>query len=81
MAVAAEEWAYQVKHLVLFWYPARPIVVNALKNRLDLHPSGKIMKLDSMCPWKDHLYELEEEMGIKNEILFVLFEGQDDWRV
>lgn len=32
-----------------------------------------------MCPWKDHLYDLES--ACEANIKFVIFEGQDDWRV
>lgn len=52
----------------------------ALKSRFNCHESGKIVKLTSMCPWKEHLYELEKELNT-GEIMFVLFEGQDDFRV
>ena len=58
--------------------------------------SGKIIKLDRYCPWKDHLFELEREMNLEqrpasghgdgdtgNTILYCLY--QDDrekkWRI
>lgn len=43
------------------------------------------MKLNTFCPWKEHLYGLEEEMGIQGEILYCLYEvghglqGQPCW--
>jgi uncharacterized UPF0160 family protein len=80
MEVVGDEWRYQVKKVVKIWYPARPIVEAALKSRFEFHESGKIIKLGQMCPWKDHLYELEKEHQCE-EILFVLFEGVDDFRV
>ena len=27
----------------------------------EVHPSGEIIKLPCYCPWKEHLFELEEE--------------------
>lgn len=32
------------------------------------------MKLNTFCPWKEHLYGLEEEMGISGEVLYCLYE-------
>jgi hypothetical protein len=32
------------------------------------------MKLNTYCPWKEHLYELEEEMGCQGEVLYCLYE-------
>ncbi|KAG5539419.1 hypothetical protein RHGRI_019828 [Rhododendron griersonianum] len=65
------------------WLPARSIVLECLAARQDIDPSGEIMVLDRFCPWKLHLFELEEEMNIDPLIKYVLY--QDDrakqWRV
>lgn len=34
------------------------------------------MRLDTFCPWKEHLYGLEEELGIAGEVLYCLYEVQ-----
>ena len=61
------------------WWPAREIVAKALENRFEVHSSGKIIQLDNGgCPFKEHLYELEEEQGISGEILYVLFQGMEN---
>lgn len=40
------------------------------------------MELKTRCPWKDHLFDLEEEMGIVGKIKFVVFyDTTDSWRV
>ena len=36
--------------------------------------AGRIMKLNTFCPWKEHLYGLEEEMGAAGEVLYCLYE-------
>lgn len=47
-----------------------------------MHPSGEIMELKARCPWKDHLFDLEEEMGSVGKIKFVVFhDATDSWRV
>ena len=34
------------------------------------------------CPWKDHLFQLEEELNIEKPIKFVLYTDQSGkWRV
>jgi len=39
------------------------------------------MRLERTCPWKDHLYNLEEEMSIE-QILYVLYGDSDGrWRI
>ena len=37
------------------------------QKRKEVHESGKIIKLEQFCPWKDHLYELEKESGLDSE--------------
>lgn len=56
------------------WLPARKHVVEALDTRLQIDPSGSIIKLNHYCPWKSHLYELEKETNVKTPILYCLYE-------
>ena len=77
------EFHDRVQFYAQVWWPAREIVAKSLENRFNVHSSGKIILLENGgCPWKEHLYELEEEQGIENEILFVIFTDQNGaWRV
>jgi len=56
-----------------------------MKERFTVHPSGEIILLDSFCPWKDHLFTIEQEMGLKEpnqQIKYVLFcDSLNSWRV
>ncbi|EDO18446.1 hypothetical protein Kpol_1032p40 [Vanderwaltozyma polyspora DSM 70294] len=64
------------------WLPAKDLVEQAIKNRLEVDPSGKIILFDQFCPWKEHLYAVEKELGIENQIQFVLFQDSGKtWRV
>ena len=36
------------------WLPARKIVEEMIKNRFEVHESGKILKMTKHCPWVDH---------------------------
>ena len=36
----------------------------------------------SGCPWKEHLFNIEEKLGIKGEILYVIYKNKEtDWRI
>ncbi|SCU99730.1 LANO_0F03378g1_1 [Lachancea nothofagi CBS 11611] len=64
------------------WMPAKTLVEEAVQKRFEVDPSGKIIVLTQFCPWKEHLYAIEREQGIENEILFVLFaDSSGKWRV
>ena len=41
------------------------------------------MELTTVCPWKSHIYTIEEERGYPGRTLFVVFEDDRDgtWRV
>ena len=54
----------------------------ALAAAADAHPSGKIIKLPCYCPWKEHLFELEEEKGADPKPLYALYEDDKGaWRI
>ena len=62
MCLTTHELATTVLGYVNHWLPARSIVERALASASrDVHPSGRILRLDSFCPWKEHLFELEAE--------------------
>lgn len=82
MELVGDEFTEQVMVAATVWWPAREIVKNAILERAKLHPSGKIIELSRFCPWKEHLMAIEEELGIKGEITFILFTDQNNaWRV
>lgn len=60
--LACSEFLLQVQVLSEVWWPARSIVQQAFDDRHRVHPSGKIAELQTACPWKDHLFEIEAEV-------------------
>lgn len=48
--------------------PGRPIVEEALNNRLKVSKLGTIIYLQPFCPWRDHLLDLEEELKLSQKI-------------
>eukprot|EP00798_Chlamydomonas_sp_ICE-L_P020383 gene20383-27154_t len=76
--------AEAIEYVALSWLPGRTYVKEALLKRNEVDPSGQIMRLDHFCPWKEHLYDLEKEMGLTDKpILFCLYEDDREmkWRI
>ncbi|CAN1177940.1 MYG1 protein [Linum perenne] len=83
MALAGSEFLDSVRFHAKSWLPARSVVLECLAARFDIDPSGEIMVLTRFCPWKLHLFELEEEMKIEPSIKYVLYEDDrsKQWRI
>ena len=56
------------------WLPGRSVVEASLQQRHTVDESGEIVKLIAYCPWKEHIYDLEGELGIDPTIKFCLYE-------
>jgi len=86
MYLVAAEFVPFVDRLVNVWWPARSIVERAMAARAEVHPSQRILVLPQACPWKDHIFDIEEELainGVTVPTLYVLFEDTTggSWRV
>lgn len=83
--VANEELISEVRYVIFSWWPARPIIQEAIDKRLEISKSGVIIKLEKSCPWKDHLFEIEKQNDLEGVIKFVLFPEKPEpstyWRV
>jgi uncharacterized UPF0160 family protein len=80
--IAEDEFLHQVKFVAKSYLPAYSIVKGAIENRFKAHESGKIIVFEKSCPWKDLLFVIEEEMNIKNEIIFAIYKASEtDFRV
>ncbi|XP_051114807.1 uncharacterized protein LOC127240278 isoform X2 [Andrographis paniculata] len=83
MSLAGKEFLDSVWYHARSWLPARSVVKKCLEERLNIDPSGEIMVLDTFCPWKVLLFELEEEMKINPPIKYVIYQDERSkrWRV
>eukprot|EP01117_Protostelium_nocturnum_P006551 TRINITY_DN235_c3_g1_i1.p1 TRINITY_DN235_c3_g1~~TRINITY_DN235_c3_g1_i1.p1 ORF type:complete len:359 (-),score=108.33 TRINITY_DN235_c3_g1_i1:67-1143(-) len=82
MELTGTEFVETVEFYGKSWLPARSIVEKAIETRHGVDPSGEIIILGQHCPWKGHLYELEEETKMSPNIKFALFADQSgSWRV
>lgn len=63
--LTCSEFVSHLDGMINQWLPARDIIVTAIANRFSVHESGKIIRLEKACPWKDHLYQIENEVRVK----------------
>ncbi len=73
LALTRSEFLTNVDEVIHSWYPAKSLVQQAVKKRFntvdtDGQPifasDGKIILLEQFCPWKDHLYEMEQQVSL-----------------
>lgn len=85
MQMIGNEFKETVLYAYQTWLPARSLVVNALDRRFKTHTSGRILELDSPCPWKEHYFLLEEELGddLNPKIDYIIFQDvlNNSWRI
>lgn len=82
MMTTGDEFSEFVASQARSWLPAREIVEKAINARLTTHPSGKIIQLDTFCPWKEHVFSIERALGIEGQIVYVLYPDKSGtWRV
>ena len=83
MELTATEFIDAVLHLTESWLPARDIVEETIAKRHSIDESGAILKFEQYCPWKSHLYDIEEELGLGEQVKFVLYEDGTGsmWRI
>ncbi|XP_040395342.1 MYG1 exonuclease isoform X1 [Cygnus olor] len=65
------------------WLPARALVEEAIRRRFEVDASGVLLELpQGGCPWKEHLFGLEEELDLPDPLQLVLFPDRGgQWRV
>nr|CCA21534.1 protein MYG1 putative [Albugo laibachii Nc14] len=75
MYLTVTEFIETVIHCIHVWLPARSLVEAAFQERLQHHPSGRILYFPQYCPWKSHLYEVEEahKLSAAQQVLFVIY--------
>jgi len=83
MDVVGKELVEVVKWYNKTWLPTQEIVASAVENRFKVDPSGEILEFkNGGCPWKEHVYELEENLSLPRSIKFVIYPDQSGkWRV
>jgi len=83
VALTGVEFREEVEFYAKSWMPARNIVKQAIDKRMEVHPSGQIVRLDTFTLWKSHLFDLESEMQLPAPLLYILYQESNSpkWRV
>lgn len=82
MKLVSEEFLYSVNYLINVWLPARDFVKNSIEDRYEVHSSGQIIEFKERFPWKEHFFDIEQELGVEPQIKYVLFcDKPKSWRV
>lgn len=82
MEMVGKEFEDSLLYAAKVWLPGRQLVKKSIEKRFDVYKTGEIMELEARCPWKEHLFSLEKELGIKDEIKYVIFQDiKGQWRV
>lgn len=83
MTLAGNEFLETIHFHAKSWLPARSIVMECLAGRHNIDSGGEIMVLRKSCPWKFHIFELEEAMKVEPSIKYVIYEDdrRTSWRV
>ncbi|GJQ09673.1 hypothetical protein GpartN1_g1464.t1 [Galdieria partita] len=86
MELAGNEFIEFVRKSANIWLPARNIVKEAFERRSSIDDSFEIVVLETACPWKSHLYELEEAEAALNDkaksVKYVVYPRKDgSWSV
>ncbi|KAH9982497.1 GAMM1 protein [Lactifluus volemus] len=83
--LAGEEFLGRLNYYGRSWLPARDLILAALTQRANVDPSGRIILFDLFAPWKEHLFELEQELSVpvSNLPFYIIYpdETGGNWRV
>ncbi|CAH1268595.1 C12orf10 [Branchiostoma lanceolatum] len=82
MEMVGEEFEDRVRYYSQAWWPGRKLVQDALEARHSVDSSGEVILMEQVCPWKEHLFDLEKDMKVDPSIKYVLYADQGgNWRV
>lgn len=86
-SLAGSEFFSRLNYFSRAWLPGRDLVAKALNDRFTNQAQdklGRVLILDSFCPWKDHLHSLEKTTITEPSQLplYVLYSDESQkWRV
>lgn len=83
-ALAGQEAWDQVQDTVQAWIPARAVVKEAIEKREEnvARANGQIVVLSRATMWKQHLFDVEQDLRLPYPILYVIYPDEaSQWRV
>ena len=79
MEIALEELVHEIQYIYIDNYICVPIIKKSIESRLSFHPSGKLFKLEKGCNWRASYGKIEESLGLKDQLLYVIFLDETDF--
>jgi len=82
--LTGEEFLGKLNYYANAWLPARELLNAFVVSSKDVDPTGKILVFDQYLPWKEHLFDYEEESGTpesEKAIYAVYPDDGGNWRV
>jgi len=84
MEMIGTEFLDRFHHYIHQWWPARALLEKAIAKRFDIDPSGSILVFDCPFPWREHLFDIEQEQKdiLGDTIKYVLYpDSNQTWRI
>ncbi|KAF8350041.1 metal-dependent protein hydrolase [Amanita rubescens] len=85
--LTGQEFLGRLTYYSSAWLPARGILISSvISSKKEVDPTGQIILLERFLPWKEHLFELEQEANSvtqPNQAIYVIYpdETANNWRV
>lgn len=73
MDYAEDEFLAVLYSKLMVTRPAQKLVQDAFETRKDFHESGEFVWFPKSCPWKGHLFAIEEQENCEGLIKFAFF--------
>jgi len=83
--LTGEEFLGRLDYYRNSWMPARDLVLSAFNDRKEVDKSGHLILFRKFAPWKEHLFEIEEEQVVKEDEkpFYIVYpdEAASNWRI
>jgi uncharacterized UPF0160 family protein len=84
MEMIGQEFLDRFHYYIHQWWPARALLETAISKRFEIDPSGSILVFDRSLPWREHLFDIEQEQKelLGDTIKYVLYpDASQTWRI
>jgi len=85
--LTGQEFLGRLDYYFKSWLPARDLLITSMaRSKAEVDPAGSIIMLEQFLPWKEHLFELEQETDPvvqPSQAIYIVYpdESSQNWRV
>jgi len=76
MSICEEELLSNLYTNLKVFRPAYSLVKKAFEEKDSFHPCGEFIFFEKSCPWKSHLFKIEEENSMEGHFKFAIFQDE-----